>query len=440
MNKIISIFIMGILLLNSCGRQGSTNVPKNDFITVKEGQFIRNGKPYYYIGTNYWYGALLGSKGKGGNRERLQKELDLMKANGIDNLRILAGAEGPNGEPRRVSPAMQIRQGIYDEDLLKGLDFLLNEMTKRNMVAILFINNAWEWSGGFSQYVSWSTGDSIPYPEVNGKTWGEFMAFSGRFLNDEKAKSMFYKHIEFLLNRKNSINGVLYKEDPTIMTWEIANEPRAFSNENKMAFDAWIDSTATLIKRIDPSHLVTTGLEGTWGCENDTALYEKIHSHTNIDYLTMHIWPYNWSWLNPKDMTGTIDSALIKVGEYMNLQISVAKKLNKPIVFEEFGLPRDGFAFAKGTPVTTRDKYYDFSFSEVLKNAKSNGLLAGANFWTFSGIGKPNADRTDNMWKDGDDFLGDPPQEAQRLNSVCIEDPTMGIVKKYNDSIIGLRK
>ncbi|HQJ89825.1 MAG TPA: beta-mannosidase, partial [Paludibacteraceae bacterium] len=155
---------MGILLLNSCARQGSKNVPKNDFITVKEGQFIRNGKPYYYIGTNYWYGALLGSKGKGGNRERLQKELDLMKANGIDNLRILAGAEGPNGEPRRVSPAMQIRQGIYDEDLLEGLDFLLNEMTKRNMVAILFINNAWEWSGGFSQYVSWSTGDSIPYP------------------------------------------------------------------------------------------------------------------------------------------------------------------------------------------------------------------------------------------------------------------------------------
>jgi hypothetical protein len=50
-NKIISIFIMDILLLNSCARQGSKNVPKNDFITVKEGQFIRNGKPYYYIGT-----------------------------------------------------------------------------------------------------------------------------------------------------------------------------------------------------------------------------------------------------------------------------------------------------------------------------------------------------------------------------------------------------
>jgi mannan endo-1,4-beta-mannosidase len=50
-------------------------------------------------------------------------------------------------------------------------------------------------------------------------------------------------------------------------------------------------------------------------------------------------------------------------------------------------------------------------------------------------MGKPNADRADNMWKSGDDYLGDPPQEAQGLNSVFSNDPTMKIVKKYNDLI-----
>lgn len=147
---------MGILLLGSCNSRRETNSSvESQFISIKNGQFIRKGKPYYYIGTNYWYGASLGSSGEGGNRKRLVKELDLMKANGIDNLRILAGAEGPNGEPRRVSPAMQMEPGRYDENLLDGLDFLLDEMRKREMVAILFVNNAWEWFGGFSQYVNW---------------------------------------------------------------------------------------------------------------------------------------------------------------------------------------------------------------------------------------------------------------------------------------------
>ena len=58
--------------------------------------------------------------------------------------------------------------------------------------------------------------------------------------------------------------------------------------------------------------------------------------------------------------------------------------------------------------------------------------MAGVNFWAYSGIGKANPDRADNMWKIGDDYLGDPPQEAQGLNSVFNSDQTMKIVKKYN--------
>jgi len=48
----------------------------NSFVRMKNHQFYVNGKPCYYIGTNFWYGAILGSKGEGGNRERLIRELD----------------------------------------------------------------------------------------------------------------------------------------------------------------------------------------------------------------------------------------------------------------------------------------------------------------------------------------------------------------------------
>ena len=69
----------------------------DNFVKVENGRFVRDGKPYYYIGTNFWYGAILGSTGTGGNRQRLIKELDAMKKNGIDNLRILVGSDGEEG-------------------------------------------------------------------------------------------------------------------------------------------------------------------------------------------------------------------------------------------------------------------------------------------------------------------------------------------------------
>lgn len=48
-----------------------------DFVTVKGNSFAINGKPYYYIGTNFWYGTILAAPNR--NRERLIRELDFMK-------------------------------------------------------------------------------------------------------------------------------------------------------------------------------------------------------------------------------------------------------------------------------------------------------------------------------------------------------------------------
>ena len=82
------VILLFVLFLTSCSQKSENN----QFVKTENGHFTVAGKPYYYIGTNFWYGAILGSKGQGGNRNRLLKELDLMKAHGIDNLRVLVGA------------------------------------------------------------------------------------------------------------------------------------------------------------------------------------------------------------------------------------------------------------------------------------------------------------------------------------------------------------
>ena len=181
------LFLLTLLLsfLGAC----TPKPVENSFVHVNaNGQFIRNGKPYYYVGTNFWYGAILGSEGEGGNRERLHKELDFLKSIGINNLRVLVGADGENGVKTRVQPSLQVAPGVYNDTIFDGLDFFLSELGKRGMHAVLFLNNSWEWSGGYSQYLYWSGHGEVPMPKVAG--WNAFSNYVAQLLFRNVLKAM----------------------------------------------------------------------------------------------------------------------------------------------------------------------------------------------------------------------------------------------------------
>lgn len=46
------------------------------------------------------------------------------------------------------------------------------------------------------------------------------------FFTDPDVKSLFKNHIDTMVNRRNTINNRLYKDDPTIFAWDLMNEPR----------------------------------------------------------------------------------------------------------------------------------------------------------------------------------------------------------------------
>mgnify|MGYP001488310683 CR=1 FL=1 len=430
--------ITGMLLLVACAVNAGCTTDNKEFVTTSDGHFLAGGKPYYFIGTNYWYGAIIASDGEYGDRPRLLRELDHLKEIGVNNLRVLAGAEGPDNEPFRVTPTLQLAPGEYSEEMLDGLDFLLSEMKKRGQYAILYLNNSWDWSGGYAQYLNWNGYGPIPYPSVKPNTWPEFITYAARFHNCEKCKEQFAAHVRFMLGRTNRYTGLKYTQDPTIMTWEIGNEPRAFSDKNIPAFEKWISEVAALIRELDPNHLITTGTEGQHGCEESLEVFEKIHSDKNIDYLTMHIWPKNWGWLDIKDIGSTIDISIKNTNIYMEDHINVALRLNKPLVLEEFGLPRDFHGYSPEESTLFRDRYYSNAFDQVLENAEHKGVLAGANFWTYAGEGRPVSGQI--YWKPGDDYLGDPPVEEQGLNSVFDTDETISLIAGYNRKLVSILK
>ncbi len=396
-----------------------------------QGQFIRDGQPYYYVGANFWYGAILGSQGEGGDRERLTKELDYLKSIGVENLRVLVGADGENGVKTRVEPSLQTAPGVYNDTILDGLDYFMNELRQRDMTAVLYLNNAWEWSGGYSVYLQWSGHGQAVIPAEAG--WMAYNEYVQQFVQSDSAKALFADHVRYIVGRTNRYNGVKYSDDPTLFSWQIANEPRAFSDENKPAFAAWMADVAALIKSLDPNHLVSSGSEGAWGCENDLALYEQIHADPNIGYLNIHIWPYNWSWIKADSLQELLPVAQENTKEYVDAHLAIARKLHKPLVVEEFGFPRDGFQFSKESPVTARDGYYGYLFDLIRQDHAQGGLFAGCNFWAWGGFARQTPGHT--YWEQGDDYMGDPAQEQQGLNSVFADDSTVALIKAANEAL-----
>ncbi len=419
---------MCAVFLSGCSHPGT-----NDFVRVDGSKLMMGNQPYYFAGFNFWHGAYLGADILPSGRERLIRELDLLKSCGIDNLRIMASSEQSTLE-MSVTPAFQFIPGEYNEDLLTGLDFLLEEMSRRKMKAVLVLNNYWQWSGGMAQYMNWATDDSIIDPDAT-NNWRGFMIFSAGFYYNSEAKNHFFKYLEHLLKRKNTINHKCYSDDPVIMSWELANEPRPHpeSLRNKellIDYYKWIDTTARFIHNLAPHHLVTTGSEGLAGSLHDSTIYFDTHLLPSIDYITFHLWPKNWGWFIAEKQDETLPVVLENARRYCIKHINYAKMMNKPTVLEEFGIGRDRERYLPGTSVMARDTFLEMMYQIIEDNIRLSGPVAGSNLWTWGGEGRSH--HPEARWIQGTDFTGDPPQEPQGLNSVFDTDTsTLEIIKHH---------
>ena len=391
----------------------------NGFVSVRGGNFSIEGRPYRFVGANLWYGAYLGAGS--GDRARLRSELDRLAEIGVSNLRVL-GASELSPLKNSLRPAFRDRAPPYNEDLLAGLDVLLAEMGARGMRAVIYLGNFWEWSGGMATYLYWTNGGR--YIDMNDPAhpWPEFPDFSSQFYASEAAVALYRDYVSTLVGRTNSVTGRAYRDDPTIMSWQLANEPRPggsseAAGQHMQSYQSWIAGTARHIKSLDRNHLVSTGSEGLMGCVESARCVLEAHGSGDVDYLTAHIWPQNWSWVDPEDLPGTYARAEANTRAYITQHIGFARRLQKPLVIEEFGFPRDGVALEPGSPSVLRDRFYELIQSEVLESARTGGPLAGSNFWAWGGAGRAaHADR--RMRPEDTSYVGDPPHEPQGWYSV----------------------
>lgn len=389
------------------------------FVSADAGKLMLGGAPYRFAGANLWYGAYLGAAS--GDRERLRRELDRLAEIGVTNLRVL-GASELSPLKNSLRPAFRDRAPPYNEDLLAGLDVLMSEIGARAMHAVIYLGNFWEWSGGMATYLYWTNGGR--YIDMNDPAhpWPDFPDFVSQFYASDAAVSLYRDYVSALVGRINTITGAAYRDDPAIMSWQLANEPRPggraeVSARNMPAYLNWIGETARFIKSLDANHMVSTGSEGRMGCADSEQCVLDAHASHDIDYLTAHIWPQNWSWVDPEDLEGTYAWAEENTRAYIAEHVSAARSLRKPLVIEEFGFPRDSVSLEPGTPTALRDRFYGLIQSAVLESAREAGPLVGSNFWAWGGAGRAqHADR--RMRAEDTSYVGDPPHEPQGWYSV----------------------
>lgn len=416
--KTFQILMMVMLGLVSCKMQPKAE-ENTGFVSVKDGVFYLDGAVYNYAGANYWQGMHLGST-KYGDRERLKRELDQLKSYGITNLRVMASCEADPDSRYCMQPPLMKKPGVYDENLWEGLDFLLDEMAKRDMKAVMVLSNYWTWSGGFAQYLKWAGEGEIPYPQDEGGSWYEYIHYAKQFLKNAQTLEWYAEHVKAVVSRRNSISGKLYVDDPVIMSWQLANEPRGC--DYKEAFYQWIENTSSSIRAMAPHQLISLGSEGNTPSE-DAGLHVAIdNAFENIDYITMHIWVQNWSWYTPGQGSEAWDQMIRKVDNYWNEHVAASVKLNKPLVLEEYGMARDGVAYAADSKVMEKNRYYKYVYGRFVESVTHPGAVQGVNFWAFSGEGR--SPRPGEYWQNGDPFLGDPPHELQGWYGVYDTDTT----------------
>jgi hypothetical protein len=122
----------------------------------------------------------------------------------------------------------------------------------------------------------------------------EFSTLSGKpkgsFWTDEEVKADFRHFLDFILNRKNTVNGIIYKNDPAILCWQLGNEFGSYPGDRGLPYDewspkilAWSLEMAAYIKKADPNHLIM---------EAGGADRKALLADPNIDIISDHLYEY----------------------------------------------------------------------------------------------------------------------------------------------------
>ncbi len=189
----------------------------------------------------------------------------------------------------------------------------------------------WAFRGGDQDWtrldrtIAWAEqrGMRLILPLVN--YWDDILgmrAWSGSdqmaFYTEPAVRDAFQAHVTNLLSRVNTFTGRQYRDEPAVLAWELANEPRCENADPQIVFD-WAAGMSSAIKSAGAQQLVSLGDEGffrRWGAGSN-GLYNGSHGIDHERLLGIPDIDFGPRWIRE--------------------HIEAARRASKPAVLEEYG-------------------------------------------------------------------------------------------------------
>ncbi|KAG7452522.1 glycoside hydrolase [Guyanagaster necrorhizus] len=238
---------------------GQTNL--SQFVSTRDGQFIVNGSEFKFVGVNApWLPTLI-------TKDDIKNTLCNMSQVGIKVVRTWGFndvTEIPENENQTwfqlidKNGTLTVNNGTNG---LQKLDFVLKAAHECNVFVIISLTNNW------NPVANSSTNDTRPRNTLSNDYGGmdTYVRQFGGCKHDE-----FYTNKTLIEAFENYTTQIVtrYVNNPTVFSWEIANDARCNSSVaaspscTAQTVTGWHSIIAQHIKSIDSNHIVASGTQG----------------------------------------------------------------------------------------------------------------------------------------------------------------------------------
>ena len=372
----------------------SVRAQEMQFVSRSRDSLMLGGRPYYFLGANAYY---LQERAARGDSATVRELFATARSLGFTAIRTWGFFDSADS----LDPAVvQFQPGRYHEFALRALDFVIACAKQYQIRLLIPLVNSWDDYGGMNQYVRWrletgsdgilsGTGRYSPDEQISFVVGAREQRFRkalsagfghDEFYTDSTIRTWYRNYVTMILNRLNSHTGVLYRDEPTILGWEMANEPRSMDRSGRIV-SSWIDEMSCFVRSLDPNHLIGTGEEGfdispgaysmgaygsqSWLFDGTEGVSFTANSTTGcIDFAGIHLYPESWNLTNGAGNVWIRDHRRI------------SSAIGKPLILGEFGVRR-----MKGST-------YESWLTTVLLDG-----INGAMVWQLLEGGQPDGER-----------------------------------------------
>ncbi len=286
------------------------------FIRVEGTRFMAGDQPFFFVGAN------LNTMHGPTARQGAAATIAAAAADGLRVGRLWALGEGLATDPPYKGKHYLFRLGPrgWQEQAYVQLDRVIAAAGKRGIRLVITLSNSWGDYGGIPMYLRWAG-----YRDV------ESYGYTDRFFVDPACRQWFAEHLERIVGRTNSITGVPYRNDPTIMAWELQNEMHG-TPEAARDRERWTVEMARRVRRLDPNHLIVPGLIG-YNLQLERRDWIRMNQLPEVSFCDQHIYPQEH----------LRSSGMQNLRRFIDDRVQLAHYVvGKPIIFGEFGFADRG--------------------------------------------------------------------------------------------------